>query len=175
MEVPNLKSAVIKLGYFAILAAAVMGLTRALITDAHTDTHRGSFDVGPNAQDVQYTLWNTRTRRIVIDVAPAASRIDVFLLDEEGIDVLLQKNQLQSVFSLEDVDGCDFTYQPQYRGVYVFVIQNRSNQTIHIGQRTISQGLEWDLLQCSGMLAVAGMVLAFLPRITYLKKLRRSK
>lgn len=170
-----MRSVIVKLGYFVILAAAVMGLTRAFITDAYNNTETSSFDIAPNFQDIGYTIWNTRTRRVVIDVAPATSRIDVLLLDEEAIDLLLKKNQLQPVFSLEDVDGCDFTYQPQYRGIYAFAIQNRSNRTTHISQRIISSGLEWDILQFSGILAVAGTILAFLPRVVSLKQFRRFK
>lgn len=172
MEVPDLKRTIIVLGYLLIVAAVMIAFTRTLITDSRNAFESGSFEISPNAQNIEYTLWDTRTRRIMIDVSPATSRIDFYLLDETGIELLRQENQLQPVFSLQDVDGCDFTYQPPYRGAYAFAIQNRSNRTTVISERVISQGLEWDILQFSAVLAVIGVTMALVPRVIHAKRLQ---
>jgi hypothetical protein len=157
------------LGSLLILAAVMTAFTRTVITDSSNAFESGSFEISPNAQNVECTLWDTRIRRVLIDVSPATARIDFYLLDEEGIELLRQENQLQPVFSVQDVDGCDFTYQPPYRGVYAFAIQNRSNRTTAISERVISQGLEWDILQFSAVLAIIGAVIALIPQVIHTK------
>jgi len=164
------KSKIIKAGYLTIVATIMIAFTRAFITDSCPSVETGHFNVGSNSQNLEYTLWDTRTRRVVIDVSPATARINVYLLDEEGINLLYDEGRLQPVFSLEDVDGCDFTYQPQYRGAYLFIIQNISNRTASISRRVISQGLEWDILQFSAVLGIAGVTMFLLPCL-----LRREK
>jgi len=42
---------------------------------------------------------------------------DVYAL--QGLDLQLSEGVFEPVFSLEDVDGCDFTYEPTYRGIYL--------------------------------------------------------
>ncbi len=169
-----MKRATIVLGYLMIVAAVMIAFTRTIITDSHNDLISGNLKVSPNARNIEYTLWDTRLRRVLIDVSPATARIDLYLLDEAGIELLRQENQLQPVVSLQDVDGCDFTYQPLYRGVYAFFIQNRSNQTASISERVISQGLEWDILQFSAILAAIGIAVAVLPRVTILQKVFKT-
>jgi hypothetical protein len=165
VEVSNLKRTIIVLGYLMILTAVMIAFTRTLIIDIHSGFETGSVQISRNAQSIEYTLWDTRTHRVMIDVSPATSRIDFYLLDEKGIETLRQEGNLEPVISLQDVDGCDFTYEPPYRGAYGLVIQNRSNQTTNISERVISQGLEWDILQFSALLAIIGVILALVPRL----------
>ena len=170
MEVPDLKRAIIVLGYLMILAAVMMAFTRTYMHDIFSDFESGSFQIGSNVRNIEYTLWDIRTHRVLIDVSPATSRIDFYLLDERGIETLRQEGKLEPVISLQDVDGCDFTYDPPYRGAYGLVIQNRSNQTTSINERVITQGLEWDILQFSALLAIVGMILALVPRLIPTKR-----
>lgn len=171
-----MRNRIAKAGYLMILAAVMIAFTRAFVTDSYPDTGGGAqFNVGPDSRDFRYTLWNTRVRRVVIDVTPATAKINVKLLDEDGINLLYNEGRVQPVLSLENVDGCDFMYQPPYRGAYLFIIENVCNQTADISQRVIAQGLEWDILQFSGVLAVAGTIFALLPRVAYLKQFCRFK
>lgn len=165
-----MRNKIIKAGYLAIIVAVIVAFSRAFVTDSSPTPVGGHFEIAPNSQSIEINIWNTRNVRVIIDVSPATSRISVYLLDEEGIKLLHDEERLQAAFSLEDVDGCDFTYQPPYRGIYAFIIQNNGNQTAKISQRVIHQGLEWDILQFSGMLAAIGLAMSFLPRLPYSKK-----
>ena len=159
-----MRGKIIKAGYLTIIAAVMVTFVTAF-GDSAPAFMGGHFKIPPNSQNIEITIWNTRNVRVIMDVFPATSRISVYLLDEEGIKLFHDEERLQPVFSLEDVDGCDFTYQPPYRGVYAFIIQNNSNQTAKISQRWIHQGLEWDILQFSGILAAIGLAMSLLPRL----------
>ena len=169
-----MRNKIIKVGYLAIIVAVMVAFTRAFVTDSQPASVGCHFQIGPNSQSIEITIWNTRNVRVIIDASPATSRINVYLLDEEGIKLLHDEERLEAAFSLEDVDGCDFTYQPPYRGIYAFIIQNNSNQTAKISQRVIHQGLEWDILQFSGVLAIIGVAMSLLPRLPYPKKPKSS-
>lgn len=168
-----MRGKIIKAGYLTIIAAVMVTFVTAFEDSAPAFTG-GHFEIPPNSQNIEITIWNTRNVRVIIDVSPATSRISVYLLDEEGIKLLHDEERLQAAFSLEDVDGCDFTYQPTYRGVYAFVIQNNGNQTAKISQRVIHQGLEWDILQFSATLAIIGVSMSLLLRLPYPKKPKSS-
>jgi len=170
-----MRNKIIKIGYLTIIAAVMVAFSRAFVTDAYPARTGGHFELQSNSQSIEITIWDTRTVRVVIDVSPATSRINVYLLDEQGIQLLHDKEILQPVFSLQDVDGCDFTYQPPYRGIYAFIIQNNSNQTTTINQRWIHHGVEWDILQFSGILAIIGFGMSLLPRLPLLKKPKSNK
>ena len=159
-----MRSRIIKAGYLAIIAAAVVAFVN-MFADSSPGIIGAHFDVAPKARTIQIRIWNTRNVRVLMDVSPATARINVYLLDEEGIQVFHDEEYVQSVFSLEDVDGCDFTYQPPYRGVYAFLVQNEGNQTAKIDQRVIHQGFELDILQFSAILGIVGVAMALLPRV----------
>ena len=170
MKGKEAKNKLTKAGYLVIVVAIMVAFSRVFVVDSNPSQVGGHFEISPNSENFEATIWDTRNVRVVIDLSPATSRISVYLFDEAGIKLLHDEGVFEPVFSLEDVDGCDFAFQPRYRGIYAFLIQNTSNQTARISQRVIHQGLEWDILQFSGILAIIGFAMALLPRLPYLKK-----
>jgi hypothetical protein len=170
MVAPNVKTKIIKAGYILIIIAAMIAFTRVSITDSSPSVEGNSYDVQPNSQEVDVTLWSTRNIRLILDISPATARINIYLLDEQGIKTLHDEQILNPVLTLDNVDGCDLTYEPPYRGIYAIVIKNISNQTAKISQRVISQGLEWDILQFSAIVAAIGVALSLLPRFRHAKE-----
>jgi hypothetical protein len=166
-----MRSRIIKAGYLIIIAATVVALV-GMFGDSNPSIEGSHYGVGPNSQSIQITVWNTRNVRVVMDVSPATSRINVYLLDEEGIQVFNDEMRVQPVLSLEHVDGCDFTYQPRSRGVYAFIVQNEGSQTAKIDQRVIHQGFEWDILQILFILGIIGVAMVLLPRFPLKKVLK---
>lgn len=156
---------IIVVGYLLLLAAGIIALKRALVTDSPTSFSKTAFDVSRGDRNFDYEFWNTRNKRVIVDVSPATARIDLYLLDEKGIDLLYANNtDVEPVLNFTGVDGCDFTYQPQYRGVFLILIENVGNRTAQISARFLGQGLEWDILQFSAVLAVVGAAMAITPR-----------
>jgi hypothetical protein len=168
MEIPNMRTKIAKVGVLLIIIAVFVAFTTVFGRDSVPDSTGMHFQLGPNLKDIEVTIRDSRAFRVIIDVSPATSRISVFLLDSDGIQVFHEQQRLQPVFSLEDVDGCDFTYQPPSRGIYAFIIENKVNQSTRIDMRVIGQGLEWDILQFSaivGAIGIAAVLVSKLPTL----------
>lgn len=139
----------------------VIGISLLLVTVLRNSS---STNLGGGSEDMPPDMWSLHPsillapRDIRIEIQ-ANSTIDVYILDESGINLWSADGVLRPLWEFTSVKQETFTVQIMKRGFYAVLIHNIQNSSTATKVFISMYGFERDLLWASIVLTVAGPVI----------------
>lgn len=110
-------------------------------------------------------LWPPRSLRLEVT---SESEIDIFILDEQGINLWNEEETLRPLFTFNQVKHDVYTVQLSRRGKYAFLIHNPSssdNERTTVELITTFYWFENDLLLASIAVTITGAIITTASKI----------
>lgn len=132
----------------------------------------GVFMVLPNKEKVLIRYFGLRTIRVLIEYKPSMENIDVKIIDTDGLKNI-DKPNIKNVAEFHDVNGLDYTFKTNMRGLYGIVIKNKGHIPIKVSVRFFLSGYDYDIIYTGITLILIGIILLVVDYVLYWKNISK--
>ncbi|MCD6562722.1 MAG: hypothetical protein J7K23_02245 [Thermoproteales archaeon] len=132
----------------------------------------GVFTVLPGEEKVLVRYFGLRTIRVLIEYKPSFENIDVRIIEGEALKNV-DKFNIKNIVEFQDVNGLDYTFKTNMRGLYGIVIKNKGHAPISVSVRFFLSGYDYDIIYAGITLILIGIILLVVDYVLYWKNMSK--